>query len=316
MNKLLKVYLAVLISTLIWGISFIWTKQVLEFVGPVTTVFFRLVISTILLYFISRFLGKLQKIDKQDIKTILLLALFQPFLYFIGENVGLTYTTPTVTAVMISTIPLFSPIAGYIFLKERITLMNLLGILISIFGVFLVIIKPDLSIAVQPTGIALLLLAVVSAVAYSVVVVKLADKYNVYSLVTYQNAVGVFLFIPAVLIFEYEGFVSLSFSWDFAIPLLKLAVFASSIAFVTFTYGIQKLGVIRANTLANMIPVFTAFFAYFLLNQHLSFINSLGIVLVISGLFLSQMKPSNFRFLKRRKENLRAEIADEVNAIR
>ena len=217
---------------------------------------------------------------------------------------------------MIATIPLFSPIASYFFLKEKITLMNLIGILISVVGVFLVILKPDFSIAVSSVGLALLLLAVFAAIAYSVVVVKLAGKYNVYTLVTYQNAIGVLLFIPVFLGFERESFMKLSFSWDYALPLLELSIFASSIAFLLFTYGIQKLGLIRTNTLANMIPVFTAIFAYFLLDERLSFVNSSGIAIVIGGLFLSQLRTSKFQFLKRKRQKQRAEIAKKVNAIR
>lgn len=316
MNKLVKVYLAVFISTLFWGFSFIWTSEVLNFLEPITTILFRLIISTFLLYFVSSLLKKLQKIDRNDWKTLILLAIFQPFLYFIGENLGLTYASPTVTSVMIATIPLFSPIASYFFLKEKITLMNLIGILISVVGVFLVIIRPDLTIAVSPVGLGLLLLAVFAAIAYSVVVVKLAGKYNVYTLVTYQNAIGVLLFIPVFLGFEREAFLNLSFSWDYAIPLLELSVFASSIAFLLFTYGIQKLGLIRSNTLANMIPVFTAIFAYFFLDERLSFVNTLGIAIVIGGLFLSQIRTSKFDFLKRKDQKKRAETAKEVNAVR
>jgi len=316
MNKLLKVYLAVFIATLFWGFSFIWSKIVLSHLGPITTILFRLIISTILLYSISLFLNKIQKIDKNDWKTIFLLALFQPFLYFIGENIGLTYTSSTVAAVIIATIPLFSPLASYFFLKERIAIMNLFGILISIIGVFLVIIKPDLSFSVSPIGISLLLLAVFSAILYSVVVVKLAGKYNVYTLVTYQNAIGVLFFIPIFLIFEYNDFQKVPFNWAYIIPLIELAVFASSVAFVFFTYGIQNLGVTRANTIANIIPVFTAVFAYFINNERLSLINSMGIAFVIFGLFLSQIRKSNFQLLRRKSIEEMNEIADEVNSVR
>jgi len=316
MSKIARVYLAIFISTLFWGFSFIWTKTVLNYVEPLTTVLFRLLISTFLLYFLSSMFNKLQKIEKGDWKTIFLLALFQPFLYFIGENVGLTYASATATSVIIATIPLFSPIASYFFLKEKVTLMNMFGILISIFGVFMVILKPDFTIAIKPVGIALLMLAVFSAIAYSVVVVKLSSKYNVYTLVTYQNAVGVLFFLPIVFIFEYHEFMALTFSWEYVIPLLELAVFASSVAFMLFTFGIQNLGVVRTNSLANLIPVFTAIFAYFLLDERLSFINSIGISIVISGLFLSQIRTSRFQFLKRNREKLNEEVADEINSVR
>ena len=167
--------------------------------------------------------------------------------------------------------------------------MNFIGIMVSVVGVLLVIMKDDLELSYPLWGIFLLFMAVLAAVAYSVVIVKLAGKYNVYSVITYQNTIGVVMFLPLFLTLEVEHFLSVPFQWDAWIPLVELAIFASSFAFMLFTYGIQKLGVTKANTLANIIPVFTAVFAYFMIDERLGLINIIGIIIVIAGLFLSQI---------------------------
>jgi drug/metabolite transporter (DMT)-like permease len=69
-----------------------------------------------------------------------------------------------------------------------------------------------------------------------------------------------------------------------------LAILASSLAFMLFTYGIKELGIVKANTISNSIPVFTTIFAYFLLDEQLTIINGLGIIIVLTGLLLSQLK--------------------------
>ena len=288
-KKTIYTYIAMLVATFFWGLSFIWSKVLLEFYTPITIVFLRLVISSVFLVFIGLITKRIQKFNKKDTLNLLLLSFFQPFLYFIGETTGLKYVSSTTASVLISTIPLFSPIAAYYFLKEKLNLLNFIGILISIGGILLVLVKDDFKISASPKGLSLMLLAVFAAIAYSVIVVKFAKKYNVFTIITYQNIVGVFMFLPIFLFFDFQDFIDIKFTLEIFKPLLYLSVFASSLAFILFTYGIKNLGVIKANTIANIIPVFTATFAFFLLGEKLSFINIIGIIIVVSGLYLSQL---------------------------
>jgi len=291
-----QVYIAVLFAMIFWGFSFIWSKMVFEVYRPVTTVLLRLVISSAFMWVVGLAFGKINKLRKKDLKAMILLTFYQPFLYFIGENIGLSMVSSTVAAVIIATIPLFTPVASYFFFKERVSVMNVLGILVSIFGVFLVIVKDNFSLKASPAGILLLLLAVVSAIAYSVAIKKFSRYYNAYSLITYQNTFGILMFLPVFLIFDYEHFMQAQITTEALNALLMLAIFASSMAFIFFTYGIQKLGITKANAISNMIPAFTAIFAFLVLGERLTLTNITGVLTVISGLFLSQIK---FHFRKK-----------------
>jgi drug/metabolite transporter (DMT)-like permease len=138
-------------------------------------------------------------------------------------------------------------------------------------------------------GLALLFLAVTSAVGYNMVLVRLASVYNPVSIVNIQNAIGLILFLPLFLIFDLKkviatGIVAESFS-----SIVLLAVFASSGAFVLFAYSVRHLGISRANIFSNLIPVFTAIFAFFIVGDKLTFRNAAGMAVVIAGLFLSQI---------------------------
>jgi len=296
------VYVAMMFATIFWGFSFIWTKQVLTFYGPITTVFLRLLLSATLLFLLGSLAKKIERVSLNDLGAIALMAFFEPFLYFIGETIALMHVSSTVASVVISTIPLFSPIAAYYFFGEKLSKMNFFGILISIFGVYLVISKAGFSPNISVKGISLLMFAVFSAVAYSVVVVKLSHKYNVYTLIAWQNLLGMFMFLPVFLVFEFKHFSTVPVSFEKLSPLFMLAIFASSIGFMLFTYGIKHLGIIKANTIANIIPVFTALFAWMLLGETLNTINMAGILVVIAGLLLSQIKTQKVKtYLANRK---------------
>jgi drug/metabolite transporter (DMT)-like permease len=285
-----NVYAAIIVSNLFWGISYIWSKIVFTVYPPITTILLRLAISSVFLTLFGLAFKRLQKTRKQDLKLFFLLAFFQPFLYFLGENLGLFHVSTTVAAIMIATYPLFTPIAAYWFFKQRISPMNFVGIGLSAIGVTLVIVKPDLSLSVSFLGILFLTLAVASSVAYSVVVVKLSHRYSAYSLITYQNIIGVILFFPMALLLEPNAMLDANVTFKAIAALVQLAILASSVAYLLFIYGIQQIGVPRATAFANTIPVFTAIFAYLILGERLFFINMVGIAVVISGLLLAQMR--------------------------
>jgi drug/metabolite transporter (DMT)-like permease len=168
--------------------------------------------------------------------------------------------------------------------------LNFVGIAVSFFGVTLVVLKKDLSFNASVEGILLMCLAVFSAIGYSLVVVKAVKKYNIFSIITYQNLFGVLFFLPLLFYFDLEHLKTVNFTFVILWPLLALAILASSAAFMLFTYGIKILGIVKANTISNSIPVFTAIFAYFILDEQLIFINFVGVLIVLTGLFLSQLR--------------------------
>ena len=284
------VYISVVAAMIMWSLTFVWFKIVNEYYGPFTIVFLRLFLSTVILLGVSWFSSVLQKIRRVDKLRFLVLAFIYPFIYLIAESLGLTMISASQGAVIISTIPLIVPVGAYLLLNERVTILNIVGILISFSGVIIVVMKKDFSFNAAPTGILLMLIAVFSAVGYTMMVKKLTEKYNVFTITTYQNVIGSILFLPLFLIFEYREFLSSQHSVKAIVNLGYLAVFGSSLAFILFNYGVKILGAMKAEIFTNIIPVLTAVFAYFMLGEDLGFQKMFGIAVVLSGLFLAQIK--------------------------
>jgi drug/metabolite transporter (DMT)-like permease len=294
-NKLAGVYAALIAAMIFWAFSFIWYKQVYVYYQPITVVFLRLVISSIFLFGILYFSSGLEKIRPGDLKYFLLLSFFEPFLYFLGESFGVMLVSSTVAAVIVSIIPIFSGLVAVIAFRERFSLLNFLGVFLSLFGVALVIIGPGFALEGSPLGIALMMLAVVSAVAYSIMIRRLTTNYGVLFIVAVENLIGALMFAPLFLIFDLRGFLSQGISAESITPLLKLAIFASSFAFVFFTFGIKHLGMAKANVFSYAIPVFTAIFAWYILGDEITLRKMTGIFIVFGGLLLSQMKRLTIR---------------------
>jgi drug/metabolite transporter (DMT)-like permease len=283
-----RIYGAVVLSMIFWAFSFIWFKMANEYYKPVTIVFFRLVIAIAILTVYLKVTRKFMKIRKKDRKLFLLLAVFEPFIYFLGESHGLTYVTPTTASVIISTIPVVAAVGAWIFFKERLKLLNYAGILLSFAGILVFILRTDGSLSFNVRGLVLLGIAVIAAVGYNLTLSRLVEDYAPVYIVNVQNVIGGILFLPVFLISDLKDFTTATHSFSSILPVAGLSLFASCGAFILFAFSVRHIGISRANVFTNFIPIFTAIFSWLLIGEVLTLQSVIGIVIVIAGLFLAQ----------------------------
>lgn len=290
-NKAYIVHLAGVVAMIFWGMSFVWSMQVYENLNPTATIFLRLVVATIFFTAILFVFRLNEKVHRKDLKLFALAAMFEPFLYFIFEGYGLKNTSPIIGSGIIAMIPLVTPIAARIFLKERLTAMNILGFIVSFVGVIVLLLNKNLEFTASPKGILFLCGAVLVAVGYSIALIKLTKLYKPLTITWMQNIIGMIYFIPLTVImerFEPSNFANVG---SYIVPLVCLGVFCSSLAYALWAFTFSKLGASRANVYSNLIPVFTAIFSYFIIHESLTPNKIIGILVVVLGLVLSQMKP-------------------------
>ena len=291
-GKRAYIYTLVILSMVLWGMSFVWTTIVFRYYSPITTVFLRLVISFVLLFAGILLFGKLEKIKNNDIKFFLVSAGLNPFLYFLGESYGLKMSSSTISAVVIATIPLFTPIVAYLTLNERLSKLNVIGMITSFSGIIVMIVNKNLSLNASPAGIGLLLFAVATAVGYSVFLKKLSSRYSAFTIIAVQNMIGAIYFLPFFILLEWKLFVVVRPDFSLVSSLLALAVFCSTVAYVFFTISTREMGVNKTNVFSNLIPVFTGVFSYFILGELFTLQKIIGMAVVVFGLYLSQVKKS------------------------
>jgi len=283
-------YLLLTLAMVFWSFSYIWTQTVFKYLNPLSTVFIRLVIASLFLVTLSLILGKLQRIKRKDILMFLLLAFFEPLIYYLGESYGLKYVAPTVAAIIISTIPLFVPFAMFFLAKEPIKSGTFFGIFIAFLGVLMVVLNKDLSFAASPLGLMFLMIAVASVMGYSYILQMLGKKYNAFTIISMQNVIGIFYFLPLVLLFDMDILFTVQINAELVWNIVLLAIFASAMAFFLFTIGTQKIGVTKASIFTYLIPIFTATLSYFMGRETFTPLKIGGIFVVILGLSLSQLR--------------------------
>jgi drug/metabolite transporter (DMT)-like permease len=287
-NKI-RIYGGVFLAMIFWSFSFIWFKIANETFSPITIVFLRLVLSIILLTSYLLIKKKFVKIRKEDRKLFIMLALFEPFLYFLGESFGLTYVSATVGSVLISTIPVVATVGAWIIFRERLKIINYVGILVSFIGIVIFVLNKNGALTFNIKGLCLLMLAVFSASGYNLTLSRLVGNYEPAFIVDVQNTIGAIFFLPVFLIFNFKDFLNTPFTFNSFVPVIELSVFASCGAFILFAYSVRNMGITKANVFTNFIPIFTALLSFFILGDKLTFQNIIGMIIVIAGLIMSQM---------------------------
>lgn len=284
------IYLLLLTAMLFWSLSFIWAKSALNVYPPISIIYGRTVVASIVLFVVLIITKKGIKLRKKDLPLFIILAFFEPFLYFLGETNGLTKVDASTAAIIIGTIPLFTPITAFIFLKERISVLNILGIFLSVVGVAVMTIDRNFDLQISTQGLLLLGLAIFSTLGFTVAVKKIPEDYSVFTITFYQNLIGSLLFLPLVLIFDGKVLFQSGFVWDGLFPVIELGIFASAIAFLCYTYALRYVPIARANIFTNLIPVFTLFFSAILLGDNITLQKIIGISVILVGVFISQTK--------------------------
>ncbi len=301
MRKFLPL-VALVLSMVIWSVSGIAIKHALAVLPPFTMIIMRFVPSVLLMLCIGLLfrhnpLFGLQRLQLKDLPLFLVAGFCQPFLYYLLET--FTYdalNSPTIAETLLSTSPLLSPLFAAVFLRERVTVSNIIGILISTGGVFVLTLvgSKDYSVG-NYWGVLLAFAAVSAAVVDSLMMRKVPSRYSSLSFIFYAQLVSLLFFIPVWLWQEGVGAVR-AIDWTSVEAhtalgcVAYLTVFASVIAFVLFCYALRIVGVTQANAFNNIRPAFTALWMLIFFGEHLPLAKWIGIILIIFGLFVCQKR--------------------------
>lgn len=290
MNKTLT-YTLITASVVFWGVSFILTKELFlseEHITVTILIALRLAIASAVMLPALALTRHLQRIRKEDLKWFLLLALCEPFIYHLCETNGVRLVSGSLASVVIATIPLFVPFGMWAAYRQRIKPSLIIGVLLSLAGVFLML---NGEIGFQGSalqGLLFLTGAVVIAVVYTLLLVKVVNRYHPLVVTTWQNVIGLAYFLPLVFIFDSQSLPLLSWSPKMLLLLLVLGIFCSTLAYAGYNYGVRNLGASEACIFNNAIPVFSLITAVAIGQEDFSWLKVIGMAIVIAGVILAQ----------------------------
>lgn len=290
-------YVLITLSVICWGISFILTKELFltePHLTVTTLLTLRLAIASAVMIPLLTITHQLQPIRRADIKWFLLLALCEPFIYHLCETSGVRLVSGSLASVVIATIPLFVPFGMWLAYHQRIGRYLIIGVVLSLIGVAIMLTAGNSTLITNHSSLTQGLLflggAVVIAVVYTILLVKIVDRYNPLVITTWQNLIGLAYFLPLTILFDAHTLTLLSWSPRMLLLILTLGLLCSTLAYAGYNRGVRELGASQACIFNNAIPIFSLIAAILIGQETFSWLKFVGILVVISGVVIAQRK--------------------------
>lgn len=281
-------YISLFFCMITYGASFFAMKVGLQEYSPATLMMFRMLIASCAFAPFMATVYKNIRIRKQDIGLLLLMTVCEPCLYFLFESNALNLTTASQAGIVCSMLPLFITLGAIVVLREKVPLAAFGGFLIAIVGS--IILSSDSTateIAPRPfLGNVLEFLAVIMTTVSIITTKYLMEKYPPFFLAGFQTVSGAVFF---TLLHMFQGH---PFHLNINITLfiiIYLGIVTVS-DYALYNFAMCTLSASKASAFLYLQPVFAIFFGVVFLNEYLTMLQIFAVLLIFTGLILSQKK--------------------------
>jgi len=283
-------YLSLVTATFLWSSSFVALKVAFRTYDPMFVIFGRLLVATLFILLVLKPLRNLHY-RKGDWKQLGFMGLCEPCLYFLFEATALKYTSASQAGMITGTLPLFVAVVAWLVLKEQIGSRTVLGFLLAIVGIVMLSAGSEVTEnAPNPLlGNFMEVMAMVMATGYIVTMKGLSERYSSLFLTTFQAVIGTLFYLPILFLPTTDLPTTVEPLPAFAV--VYLGVFVTFGAYGAYNFGVSKIPASRATAFINLIPVFTLILGGLFLGDRLTALQYLAVLLVLGGIWLSQLKP-------------------------
>ena len=289
-------HITALITIVIWGTTFISTKILLADFTPIEILFFRFLLG--LLVLIAVYPKGLEIKDKKQELTFAAAGLCGICLYYLLENIALTYTMASNVGVIISVAPFFTAVLSHVLRKteEKLKVQFFIGFIVAMTGISLISFSNS-ELKLNPIGDILAIAAAFVWAIYSLLTRKISGYgYNTIGATRRIFAYGMFFMLPFLFVFNFSLDVEKFVKPEYVLNFIYLGLGASALCFVTWNYAVKVLGAVKTSVYIYIVPVITVVTSVIVLKEEITRMAAIGIGLTLIGLFLSESK---LKFKKR-----------------
>ncbi len=288
---MLSTYVKLLLMALFWGGTFIAGRLLAQSVGPFAGAFLRFAVASVCLVAVmlkmERHVGRP---SARHLAVLLIMGMTGIFAYNVLFLKGLKLIEAGRASVIIANNPVFIALMAAVIFGERLNLLKVAGILVSVAGAVTVITHGSPSSLLSGAfgwGELFIFGCVASWVAYSLLGKIVMVRLSPLAAVTFSSVAGtVCLFPPAVM----EGLLTADpyplAAW---VSIVYLGVFGTVLGFVWYYQGIQRIGPVRAGLFINFVPIFAVLLSVLFLKEPLTLSLLVGAILVSAGVCLTTL---------------------------
>lgn len=281
--------LLLVLATLFWSGNFVLGRAVRLDVPPVGLAFWRWFGGSILLIgFAWPYLKRDWRVIERHWKIITLLSILGVTTFNTLIYTGLQFTTALNALLMQSSMPVIIVLMSFLFFRERVTGLQAAGIALSLIGALAIVAQGNVAVLLGLSlnfGNVLVVVAVFCYAAYSALL-RRRPRLHPLSFLAITFIVGTAFLSPFYVWENLAGRV-MHFDTVTALAVLYVAVFPSILSYLFFNRGVELMGANRAGLFIHLMPIFGSLMAIFFLGEQLRWFHGLGIVLIVSGLYLA-----------------------------
>lgn len=282
-NKRLA-YLYLIITTSAWGSLYVVSKFVLASIPPVTVLFFRYLIATVLLLGILK-INKRDVIEKKDYKYIFFIGFMGYFISISAQMIGTKLANASTASLINSMNPVFIIAFAVPILKEKITLNKVVAVIASVAGAYIIIGGAGKSGALL--GIAFSIISVIAWSLMSVMVRRITQKYDAITVTTYAIIIAMIFSAPASAI----ELMNTSHGKIFTVPnlicLLYMGIICTGISHLLWNKSLSMIEAGKCSLFYPVQPMVSVFLGFVFLGESINTRFIIGALLIISGIIFS-----------------------------
>ena len=275
-----KNFILALVTSSIWGSSFLMIKYSLEELNPSDIAIYRILIGAL---FINIFVRAKENIVKTDTIKIFIISFFWMALPFYMFGIAEQTITSSLAGLINGSTPIFVAFIAVVFYKLKVTKIQILYIFTGFIGVGLISLSEGVSDISFDIGF---LYALIASISYGIavnMVEPLIKKYD--SLIVIKIVIRYALLLSLIMLGSTASF-KLPTAEVSLIPMLILGIGGTGIAFLTYYKLLESVGRISSSFIVYMIPIFSIFFGFQFLNEITNSIQFVGMGVILSSAFL------------------------------
>lgn len=287
--------MAALLTIVIWGTAFISTKILLAGFQPVEILFFRFVMGflALLIAYPKRF----KTANRKQELTFAAAGLCGICLYYLLENIALTFTLASNVGVIVSVAPFFTAILAHLLMKseEKLRSSFFVGFVVAMVGIVCISLNGS-KLELNPMGDFLAVVAALVWACYSIVTRKISSfGYPVILSTRRTFLYGILFMIPTLFFFDFQLDLSRFTNMTYLFHICYLGLGASALCFVTWNFAIKELGAVKTSVYIYLVPVITVTASALVLHEQVTVLTGIGTALTLAGLFLSERRGERTR---------------------
>ena len=290
LNSLGNIRIAILfliLANIIWGASFPIYKWTLEDIPPLTFVFLRFYIGALLLL---PFVYKDLKIAREDWKDLFLLSIIGITITITLLIFGLKLSSSINAPIILSASPVILIIGSILFLKEKVKKKVVAGTLLSLLGVFIIVLMPLFEQGWDENllGNIFLVGAAIGSVIHALLLKKILPKYKALTIAFWSLLIGALPLLPFYFIELGQTHWTSSINMQVLIGIFVGSVLATSLAHSFYAYGIKYIKASEVGIFTYVDPIATIIVAVPLLGEQITPLYILGSLFVFLGIFIAE----------------------------